>query len=139
MTDTGIALYIREVTRHIDEYMQELDELSQVDQLNNRDYRAAERLLQLMTEVCIGLSKHWLKKYKNTTSSNAYQTFSELTQLGALTDNELLSWCKIIGLRNALVHDYLNIDQEIVKTIIKNQHYVTMHLFSQKAMAELAS
>ncbi|MGB1978916.1 MAG: type VII toxin-antitoxin system HepT family RNase toxin [Pseudoalteromonas tetraodonis] len=119
--------------------MQELDELSQVDQLNNRDYRAAERLLQLMTEVCISLSKHWLKKYKNTTSSNAYQTFSELTQLGALTDNELLSWRKIIGLRNALVHDYLNIDQEIVKTIIKNQHYVTMHLFSQKAMAELAS
>jgi uncharacterized protein YutE (UPF0331/DUF86 family) len=64
MTDTGIALYIREVTRHIDEYMQELDELSQVDQLNNRDYRAAERLLQLMTEVCIGLSKHWLKSIK---------------------------------------------------------------------------
>ena len=45
MIDTGIALYISEVTRHIDEYMQELNELSQIDQLNNRDYRAAERLL----------------------------------------------------------------------------------------------
>ena len=49
MTDTGITLYLSEVTRHIDEYMQELDELSQIDSLNSRDYRAAERLLQLMT------------------------------------------------------------------------------------------
>ncbi|MDN3380590.1 MULTISPECIES: DUF86 domain-containing protein [unclassified Pseudoalteromonas] len=139
MTDTGISLYISEVTRHIDEYMQELNELSQVEQLNSRDYRAAERLLQLMTEVCIGLAKHWLKKHKSSTSSNAYQTFSELTQLGILTDAELLSWRKIIGLRNALVHDYLNIDQEIVKTIIKKQHYVTMHAFSLKAITELAN
>ena len=139
MTDTGISLYISEVTRHIDEYMQELDELSQIDQLNNRDYRAAERLLQLMTEVSIGLAKHWLKKHKSSTSSNAYQTFSELAQLGALTDTELLSWRKIIGLRNALVHDYLNIDQDIVKTIIKKQHYVTMHEFSLRAIAELAN
>ncbi|MGO2374494.1 DUF86 domain-containing protein [Pseudoalteromonas sp. KG3] len=138
MTDIGISLYISEVTRHIEEYMQELDELSQVEQLNSRDYRAAERLLQLMTEVCIGLSKHWLKKYKSSTSSNAYQTFSELTQLGILTDEELLSWRKIIGLRNALVHDYLNIDQEIVKTIIKKQHYITMHAFSLKAITALA-
>ncbi|MBE0459294.1 MAG: type VII toxin-antitoxin system HepT family RNase toxin [Pseudoalteromonas prydzensis] len=138
MTDIGISLYISEVTRHIEEYMQELDELSQVEQLNSRDYRAAERLLQLMTEVCIGLSKHWLKKYKSSTSSNAYQTFSELTQLGILTDEELLSWRKIIGLRNALVHDYLNIDQEIVTTIIKKQHYITMHAFSLKAITALA-
>ena len=138
MTDTGISLYISEVTRHIDEYMLELNELSQIEQLNNRDYRAAERLLQLMTEVCIGLAKHWLKKHKSSTSSNAYQTFSELTQLGVLTDKELLSWRKIIGLRNALVHDYLNIDRDIVKTIIKKQHYVTMLEFSLKAITELA-
>ena len=90
-----------------------------------------------MTEVCIGLSKHWLKQHKSSTSSNAYQTFSELTHLGFLSEAELLSWRKIIGSRNALVHDYLNIDQSIVKTIIKKQHYITMQAFSIKAITEL--
>lgn len=44
MIDHGIQLYLKEVILHIKEYGDELDELSELPVLNNRDYRAAERL-----------------------------------------------------------------------------------------------
>lgn len=45
MIEHGLQLYLKEVIFHINEYKFELDELSQLTNLNNRDYRAAERLL----------------------------------------------------------------------------------------------
>mgnify|MGYP000367811643 CR=1 FL=1 len=42
MVDQGVKLYLKEVMLHINEYKLELDELSQVTTLNNRDHRAAK-------------------------------------------------------------------------------------------------
>jgi hypothetical protein len=80
VADHGLHLYLKEVISHINEYEYEyeceLDELTQLITLNSRDYRAAERLLQLITEVSIGLAKYWLKSVKEETGSNAYQILS---------------------------------------------------------------
>ena len=51
MVDQGLQLYLKEVVFHLNEYEFELHELSQVVIFNSRDYRATERLLQLLTEV----------------------------------------------------------------------------------------
>jgi len=134
MVDQGLKLYLKEVIFHLHEYELELNELSQVDILNSRDYRATERLLQLLTEVSIGLAKHWLKSIKKESGSNAYQTFVALQDIGAISEIELVEWRKIIGLRNSLVHDYLNVDKSIIKTIVKNEKYQTLVLFSEKAV-----
>ena len=104
---------------------------------NNRDYRAAERLLQLLTEVSIGLAKHWLKSIKKESGSNAYQTFVALKDSSVITEIELIEWRKIIGLRNSLVHDYLNVDKSIIKLIVKEEKYQTLVLFCQAAMTAL--
>jgi len=114
-----------------------LNELSEVDVLNSRDYRATERLLQLLTEVSIGLAKHWLKSIKKESGSNAYQTFVALQDIGAISEIELVEWRKIIDLRNSLVHDYLNVDKLIIKTIVKNEKYQTLVLFCEKAVDAL--
>jgi len=61
MVDQGLQLYLKELVIHINEYeaeLNELNELTQLSPLNNRDYRAGERLLQLLAEVSIGLAKH---------------------------------------------------------------------------------
>ena len=137
MADHGLQLYLKEVISHINEYECELDELSQLTVLNNRDYRAAERLLQLITEVSIGLAKHWLKSVKKETGSNAYQTFVALHNLGVLTEKELVEWRKIIGLRNSLVHDYLNVDKSIIKLIVREEKYQTLLEFCQSAIKAL--
>ena len=47
-----------------------------------------------------------------------------LAQRGELSPDTLIGWRKIIGLRNALVHDYLNIDPEIIRSVI-GQGYMT--------------
>lgn len=137
MVEHGLQLYLKEVIIHINEYELELNELKQLNALNKRDYRAAERLLQLLTEVSIGLAKHWLKSIKKESGSNAYQTYIALQDLGIITDNELIEWRKIIGLRNSLVHDYLNVDKAIIKLIVKEEKYKTLLLFSQKAINAL--
>ncbi len=137
MIDHGIQLYLKEVIIHIEEYGAELDELSELSALNNRDYRAAERLLQLLTEVSIGLAKHWLKSMQKESGINAYQTFVGLRNINVITDSDLVEWRKIIGLRNSLVHDYLNIDKSIIKIIIKNAKHRTLLLFCQTAIDAL--
>jgi len=86
MVDQGLQLYLKEVILHLNEYTLELNELSEVDVLNSRDYRATERLLQLLTEVSIGLAKHWLKSIKKESGSNAYQTFVALQDIGAISE-----------------------------------------------------
>jgi len=42
MVDQGLQLCLKEVTLHINEYELELNELSQVDVFNSRNYRAAK-------------------------------------------------------------------------------------------------
>ena len=135
--DQGLALYLKEVNLHINEYAEELEELTQLMPLNSRDYRATERLLQLLTEVSIGLAKHWLKSLKKESGSNAYQTFVALQALNIISESELIEWRKIIGLRNSLVHDYLNVDKSIIKVVLKNEKYKTLLLFCQKAISAL--
>lgn len=139
LVDQGLQLYLDEVSSHIEEYYRELLELSEFSEMSNRDYRAAERLLQLLTEVAIGLSKHWLKSVKSKSSVNAYQTFVGLNELALINDDELKEWRKIIGLRNALVHDYLSIDKQVVKLIIKEKKFTKISLFCFNAIKALTS
>ncbi|MCO7019819.1 DUF86 domain-containing protein [Vibrio paracholerae] len=60
-------LYLTEASKHKQDYCQQLDELRAdlaQGELRRRDYLAIERLLQVLTELCIGLAKHSLKKYQ---------------------------------------------------------------------------
>ena len=135
--EQGLQLYLNEVLLHVREYKAELDELSELSKLNTlntRDYRAAERLLQLLTEVSIGLAKHWLKTLNKESGGNAYQTFVGLHNTNVISESELVEWRKIIGLRNSLVHDYLNVDKSIITLIIKNEKYKTLLLFCEKVI-----
>ncbi len=136
----GLQLYLLEAQKHQIRYIQELDELRNdlfAGNFRSRDFRAAERLLQVFTELCIGLAKHWLKQLQGKSSSEAYQTFTLLTEYQKITSQELSAWKRIIGMRNGLVHDYLNVDPLIVEDIIKQQHYLELNQFATKAIAAL--
>ncbi|PQJ83359.1 type VII toxin-antitoxin system HepT family RNase toxin [Aliivibrio sifiae] len=138
----GLELYLAEVGSHKEKYLKELNELRfDLNQsgLKSRDYLAAERLLQVFTEMCIGLSKHMVKKIQNKSPTEAYQSFSLLKEHGLISSNELRTWKQIIGMRNGLVHDYLNIDLLIVEDILREGHYQALADFTEKAVTFLLS
>ena len=138
----GLELYLAEVESHKAKYLKELNELRfdlNQSSLKSRDYLAAERLLQVFTEMCIGLSKHMVKKIQNKSPTEAYQSFSLLKENGLISSNELRTWKQIIGMRNGLVHDYLNIDLLIVEDILREGHYQALADFTEKAITFLLS
>lgn len=142
MKNQGLQLYLIEARKHQQQYKFELDELREdllAENFKSRDYRATERLLQIFTELCISLGKHWLKSIQGSSASEAYQTFSLLKENNQISSEELVLWKKIIGLRNGLVHDYLNIDLLIVELIVKEQRYLQLDGFATKAIHYLQS
>lgn len=134
---TALEVYLHELNQQIDGYIFDLNELTEINTLNNRDYYAIERLLQVLIEACIGISKHWLKFLGKPVPNDAYKTFELLVHHGLLPESDLIKWRKIVGLRNALVHDYLNLDRAIVLNILREKHYLQLVNFIRIATASI--
>lgn len=136
MLDAYISA-MREELSEIDEELQELTRIALNRELNKFEHRAAERLLQLYIEACIGISKHSVKKAKKNVPNDAFGAMEKLSDLKLFDIGDLDSWHKIIGLRNVLVHDYLIIDRRIVKSVLVNQYYRQLREFSKKGLEYL--
>jgi uncharacterized protein YutE (UPF0331/DUF86 family) len=131
--------YILSMREHLNEIQSELHGLAEI--INQRDfnryeYRAAERILQILIEACIGIAKHWNYALYKTAPADAYSAFEKLSQQGIDGINDV-EWRKIIGMRNALVHDYLNIEPQIIRTLIKDTAYAGLLDFAAKGLIAL--
>ncbi|MFM4997564.1 MULTISPECIES: type VII toxin-antitoxin system HepT family RNase toxin [Aeromonas] len=134
--------YIGALRISLSRYKAELSEIRAIlalRALSNLEYRAAERTLQVSIEACIGVAKHWAKALASHTPQDAYQAFEILAQRGALSPDTLIGWRKIIGLRNALVHDYLNIDPEIIRSVIAQGYSDQLFTFAEQGLDWLAA
>jgi uncharacterized protein YutE (UPF0331/DUF86 family) len=131
--------YIFSMQEHLEEIksdLQGLHDISNTRALGRYEYRAAERSLQVLIEACIGIAKHWSYALNKTAPADAYSAFETLSQLGVSAVN-VASWRKIIGMRDALVHDYLNIDPEIIRLVIKNKTFFELFSFSEQGLSAL--
>jgi uncharacterized protein YutE (UPF0331/DUF86 family) len=79
--------------------------------------------LQVLVENAIGKSKHTLKALNQPIPPSAYDSFDALAQLGQISADELTQWNAIIGLRNRIVHDYMNIDMPLIYRLVRQQGY----------------
>ena len=134
--------YIGALRISLSRYKAELSEIRAIlalRALSNLEYRAAERTLQVSIEACIGVAKHWAKTLAGHTPQDAYQAFEILAQRGELSPDTLIGWRKIIGLRNALVHDYLNIDPEIIRSVIAQGYSDQLFTFADQGLDWLAA
>ena len=131
--------YIFSMREHLAELKNELQGLTDI--LNQRDlsryeYRAAERTLQILIEACIGIAKNWNYVLFKTAPADAYVAFEKLSQQGVEAVNDV-EWRKIIGMRNALVHDYLNIKPDIIRAVIKKAVYNGLLEFADNGLIAL--
>lgn len=133
------SAYLNAQRRHLEECEQDLTELGTL--LEQRAWsrierHAAERSLQLLIEACIGLAKHWARHETGMVCRDAATGFERLQDAGKVDSD--VPWRKVIGLRNVLVHDYLDVDPEIVKSVIAKKHYRAMIDFGHQALTALA-
>jgi uncharacterized protein YutE (UPF0331/DUF86 family) len=79
--------------------------------------------LQVLIENAVGKAKQLLKASGKQVPLSAYDSFVALMQLGDIAEIELPAWNAAIGLRNRIVHDYMNIDLPRVLELVKNNQY----------------
>lgn len=133
-------MYVDAIQQHVNESVEDLETL--YDILKTRSWtrverKGAERLLQTLVESCIGVSKHWLKQQNKVLPTNAYSVFEKLMELQLIPAEDAPEWQKIIGMRNAIVHDYLNLDEKIIKAIVVNKMYLKLQMFALNTSAKL--
>lgn len=137
-----VETYVDAIQQHVNECVEDLDSIHLL--LKERTWtrverKGAERLIQILVESCIGIAKHWLKQQNKVIPSDAYSVFEKLTELQLISPDDIKEWQRIIGLRNAIVHDYLNLDEKVIKAIVVNQMYLTLKKFALNTSEKLKS
>lgn len=124
--------YTISMREHLAQLESELTGLSHIlDEraLGRYEYRAAERTLQILVEACIGIAKHWSKKLTHVAPADAYTAFQNLSGRGIHFVDDV-KWRSIIGMRNALVHDYLNIEPAVIESVLQSRQYKQLVAFA---------
>lgn len=88
--------------------------------------------LQILIENAIGKAKQLLKSQGEVVPVSAYDAFAALARREVIPHDQLPAWNAIIGLRNRIVHDYMNIDMQRVQELVATgrHEFVTVFLLN---------
>ena len=122
-----LDLYCLETARIAREQTAMLDEAAERFKLE-RSLSALEQsgvlhALQVLIENAIGKAKQILKASGEPVPVSAYDAFSALARCGEIATEQLAQWNAVVGLRNRIVHDYMNIDMSRVQEWVVNDRY----------------
>ena len=115
---------LRKRLNKLDEYLVILRQLQRytVDQFINdpEKYGSSERFLQLAIEAITDIGNHIIADEKLGTV-NWYSDIPKILEEKGYIGGEMREqWTRMIGFRNALVHEYVEIDRKIVFDILQN-------------------
>lgn len=87
---------------------------------NPEHYGSAERFLQLAIEAVNDMASHVIAE-RGFGEVNASRDLPRLFRAQGLIDEKLEQcWMRMIGFRNILVHNYLDVDRKIVHEVLQN-------------------
>ncbi len=122
-----LDLYDAECCRIADEQSELLQEawqkLSARQALSKLEQNGALHGLQVLIENAIGKAKHLLKESGEPVPVSAYDSFACLHAKKKLNDEQLQQWNAAVGLRNRIVHEYMNVDMKVVFALIEQRGY----------------
>lgn len=132
--------YVMALTEQVEQYLSGLDELS--DLFNQRpltfnERSAVERSLQVIVEAAIGCSKHYLKAQNKPVPSEARASIERVYECLQLTQPDINDIRGAIGMRNAIIHDYLNLDWGKLEAVLRDKKYHRVSEYVSKVTQEL--
>jgi uncharacterized protein YutE (UPF0331/DUF86 family) len=74
--------------------------------------------LQILIENAIGKAKQLLKASGQAVPVSGHDAFKAMVNRSLIEPAELPAWNAIVGLRNRIVHDYMNIDMDQVTALV---------------------
>ncbi len=95
--------------------------------LDEWQYLACERSMQILIDAAIGIAKRAVVQLGFATPATANKAFEMLDGQGV--DMTALDWKAVIGMRNALVHNYLEFDRDRLLTVIREGKYRQIEAF----------
>jgi len=115
---------IKRRLKKLDEYLKILTQLQRYslsDFLTKPErYGSTERFLQLAIETTIDIGNHIIADMNLGDVQWSSDIASILHEKGYLSVEMRETWIKMIGFRNLLVHDYLEIDRKKVHEVLQN-------------------
>lgn len=119
--EQALMRHRRKMLRILDEYA-----LENASIWNERDLLAIQRALQVYIESFIGTARYFVQQKYRLTVSQSREALDELKNRGDLTTETHAELMKIIGFRNVLVHDYLDVNDGIVQAIVTKKQYAIL-------------
>jgi uncharacterized protein YutE (UPF0331/DUF86 family) len=119
------AEVIRKRLNKLDEYfniLKQMQHYSYDEFIENPErYGSTERFLQLLIETITDIGNHIIAEL-NLGVVNWYSDIPTLLFDNGYIDESIKEiWIKMIGFRNVLIHDYLDIDHHIVYNMLTNR------------------
>jgi len=113
------------LTRKIASQEQEiLDEMSKKSTWSKIEIRAVKNSMQVIIENSIGKAKRILKNYNcPIIPQRASDAFDFMYEMGLIEDDTYGVMKSAIGLRNAMIHDYMNFNDEILHNVVESKKY----------------
>lgn len=122
-----LELYQQETERLARDLQAMLDDVSQrlhqQQALSSLEQAGVLHALQVLTENAIGKAKLKIKQRQQAVPVSAYDAFAQLHREQLIDDEAMRHWTAAIGLRNRIVHDYLNVDMSVIETLVKERRY----------------
>lgn len=129
-----LDLYQAETSQIAKEHSSLLDEarqqMSEGKTLSRLEQKGVLHALQVLIENAIGKAKQILKARGESVPVSAYDALKALVQINIISEADLAEWNAAIGLRNRIVHEYMNLDIERVLELVRadQHHFVTLFL-----------
>jgi len=89
-----------------------------------RDYLHQDAIsinLQRCCELCIDLANMVIRSEKLGLPKSSRESFELLYQAGHISKDTYLKLAGMVGFRNVLIHEYINLDIAILVDVIENQ------------------
>ena len=101
-----------------------LCEMSQKDVWSKIEIRAVKNSMQVIVENSIGKAKRILKYFNcPIVPQKGSDAFEFMYEMGLIEDEIYTTMKSAIGLRNAMIHDYMNFNDAILKNVVLAKKY----------------